>query len=301
MKAYMAQVSNREDSLFIPEYMSMSQLPDKVAIVVVNDKEVYFDPGQRYCPFGHLAWQHTYTGGVRQTDGGAMMIQTTPGPSYKDSVMQRAADLTMDKDGSIHGTVTLLYTGTPALALRQAALRTDETGMHERLKTTLERMLPAGLDIEVKKIDKLTDYDGKLAVLYDVKGNLGSITGKRVILPADPFTVNDKAVFTTEKRQLAIDFNYPYEKQDAARFTFPAGDKVESSPAGGQDLYKKSALNSLTTQTTPTSITVHWNEVMAEVLVPVGEYPQLKAYYSKLEQREQENVVLNISGANSGN
>ena len=36
-----------------------SQLDDYIAIVVLDGKDVYLDPGQKMCPFGLLHWKHT--------------------------------------------------------------------------------------------------------------------------------------------------------------------------------------------------------------------------------------------------
>jgi hypothetical protein len=301
IKAYMAQVSDRSRGFFLPEYMSDSQLPDKIAIVAVDGKEEFFDPGQRYCPYGQLAWQHTYVGGMRQTDSGPAMLQATPAAGYKDSVTQRVADLVMDKDGSVSGPVSIIFTGAPALQWRQRALRTDDEGIHQRFKQALEALLPPGVQVEVKSIDKLTDYNDKLAVRYEIKGNLGSITGKRIILPVDLFEAATKEAFPQQKRVLPVYFDYSFDKQDVTRIRFPAGFKVESAPPASQDMYLKSALNSLNVQSAPNSIIIRRNEVMADVSVPAAEYPQLKAYYSKMEQRAQESLVVStaaVSGAN---
>ena len=38
-----------------------------IAVVVVDGKEQFFDPGTRYCPYGHLAWRHTFAEGIRRS------------------------------------------------------------------------------------------------------------------------------------------------------------------------------------------------------------------------------------------
>ena len=116
MKAYLMAVTNRDHNLFLPIYLSLSQLDDDIAIVNVDGKEQYFDPGQRYCPYGQLAWKHTLVQGLRQIDGGSA-IGGTPGQPYKDARVDRIADLIMDASGEATGTVTMTYRGAPALKL----------------------------------------------------------------------------------------------------------------------------------------------------------------------------------------
>jgi hypothetical protein len=50
MKAYLADVTNRDRHLFMRSYLSFDQLDDYLAIVNIDGKEQYFDPGSRYCP-----------------------------------------------------------------------------------------------------------------------------------------------------------------------------------------------------------------------------------------------------------
>lgn len=55
MKAYVMVVTDRDRSLFLPSYLSIGQLDDDLAIVTVDGKEHVFDPGSRFCRYGHLA------------------------------------------------------------------------------------------------------------------------------------------------------------------------------------------------------------------------------------------------------
>lgn len=63
LKAYSAEVVDRDKKLFDQNYLNWGQLDHKLAIVGINGKEAYFDPGERYCEFGKLQWEHTWAGG----------------------------------------------------------------------------------------------------------------------------------------------------------------------------------------------------------------------------------------------
>ena len=60
--------------LFIP-HLTLSQLDDAIAIVNVDGKDQFFDPGARYCPYGHLAWKHSSLTGIRQKDSGSDFVR----------------------------------------------------------------------------------------------------------------------------------------------------------------------------------------------------------------------------------
>ncbi len=302
LKAYVMAVPDRGEHIFLPGYLSLSQLTDKIAIVSVGGRDQFFDPGERYCAYGHLAWHHSLDHGLRQMEGGETSIaQETPGEAYKDSRTQRAADLTMDKDGSVSGPLTLIFTGSPALEWRQRALTTDDAGIRSSLKTAVEHMLPAGMNVQVISIDKLTDYESPLTIHLTAKGNLGSNTGKQIILPADPFEATAVATFSQEKREQPIYFHYGSSLLDAMRVKFPAGFTVESVPAVDKGQYLTSAVYSLTSESTPTSVTIRHAFDITDILFSAKEYLELRGFYSKMEQKSHESVVLKIPATAAGN
>jgi hypothetical protein len=291
MKAYLAAVTNRDESIFLPSYLSLTQLDDDIAIVNVDGKEQYFDPGSRYCPYQHLAWKHTMVGGIRQTDGGADFVNAPP-ESYTYSRTQRVADLTLDQQGAITGNITLTYSGSPALDWRQRSLTGDATSLERDLRTSVEQMMPNGIEVKVASISQLNDYEKPLVAKLEVRGTLGSSTGKRLLLPADIFQANAKPTFPHEKREIPVYFHYAHMNQDAVRIKFPATLKLESLPANDKSSFEKYAIYNVSTESTPTSFTVRRDYFLGEIVFKVDEYAKLRSFYSKIENKDQETVVL---------
>jgi hypothetical protein len=301
MKAYVMTVTNRDHNLFFPGYLSFSQFDDTIAIVVVDGKEMYFDPGQRYCPYEHLAWKHTVADGLRQTDGGTTINQV-PNEPYTASRVQRVADLTMDEHGEATGKLTVTWNGNPALDWRQTYLIGDLEGLKRELRTSMEDLLPNGMDVKVTGIDSVDDYEQPLIVHYEVKGAIASSTGKRLLVPGDIFEVNAKPTFVEEKRQEPVLFHYAHAVQDVVRVKYPASLALESAPADERVPLDKVAVYVLKTESTPTSITVRREFDLGTVLFKLDEYPSLRAFYNKLETKDQEPVVLKAAApAASGN
>jgi hypothetical protein len=292
LKAYAANVTNRNRALFIKEYLSTYQLNDVIAIVNIDGKEQLFDPGSRYCPYQHLAWQHTLTDGIRQTDGGTDFVSTISDP-YTYSRTQRVADLAIDQQGAVTGNITMTYHGTPALHWRQRALQGDSESLQREISSSVEHLMPPGVEVKVSSIDKLEDYEQPLVAKLEVKGTLGSSTGKRLLLPGDIFEVTSKPAFTNEKRQTAVYFEYPRMIQDAVRIRFPATFTVESIPAADKSVYKGVIGYSMDAASTPTSFTVHRNYTLGGLIFPPSEYPDMRTFYTKMQTKDQESVVLN--------
>jgi hypothetical protein len=294
MKAYMMIVPDRSKRLLTAGWMSFYQFDDSIAIVTVDGKEQFFDPGQRYCPYGRLAWQDTFDQGLRQTDGGTDFA-TTPGENYTQTTTQRVGDLTMDERGEVRGTVSLTYTGATALSWRQRALRGDEESLKHGLRTTLEEMLPKTMEVKVTSIDNVKDYEKPLVAHFEVKGGLGTPTGKRMIVPADAFLVDDVQTFPHDKREQPVYFSYPETVSDALRVKFPASMTLESVPTPSKVMFQKLGQYSFNSETKDNSVTVRRTYVFNTVVVLQKEYDELRTFYSAMETKDKDSIVLKLA------
>jgi hypothetical protein len=295
IKAYPFAVTNRSRSIFTKGYLSLSQLDDIVAVVNVDGKEQTFDPGSRYCPYGHLEWKHTFTGGIREVEGGGIAMAETTGEAYSNSRVQRVADLKMDEHGEVTGIVKMTYMGAPALTWRHNSLSGDQESLERQLRTSVENLLPGGIEVKVSSIQKLVNYEEPLSVTFDVKGPIGAPTGKRLIVPGDIFVSNEKASFPHEKRDIPVYFDYTHMVQDAVRIKLPPSIKIESVPAADKQQLQTFASYNLASESTPDSVTVRRNFALGEFLFETKEYPELRSFYSKLETKDQESIVLTAS------
>jgi len=293
MKAYLAAVTNRDRNLFLKEYLTLSQLNSYLAIVTVDGKESFFAPGARYCPYGHLVWQQTQTSGIRQTEHGADFIET-PAESYDFSRVERVANLTIDDNGNVTGTIKMTFMGYANLGWRQSTLTGGTPGLEQALQKSLERQIPRSLEAKIISIEneKLDDYEQPLITHFEVKGSLGSSTGKRRLIPADLFEANSKPSFTSEQRDIPVYFQYPRTNKDAVRINFPASFSVEALPSSDQSNFHRFIAFNMQIESTPNSFTVRRDYVLGKVLFKTDEYADLRSFYSKLEDKDQETVIL---------
>ena len=193
----------------------------------MDGKEEFFDPGSRFCPYGSLDWKHTMAGGIRQTEGGTELSQS-PAQPYTSSNTQSIADLTMDEHGIVTGKIHCTLPALPLSSGARSSLTGDATSLEHDLRTSVENLLPQGMDVKIASIEKLADYEQPLTVNVEVKGAIGSSTGKRLLIPDDIFEANSKPAFPHEKRDIPVYFHFPYMVQDAMRIKFPASLHLES-------------------------------------------------------------------------
>ena len=288
-------VPDRSQDLFIPQWLNINQFDSMIAVVNVDGKDQFFDPGQRYCPYGHLAWQHTFVKGLRQK-GSETVFDDTPGDGFQNNQVLRVANLRMDSAGQITGRIDLSYNGAQALRIRHNALRGDDESLKHQLRTSLEDLIPHTLEVKDVTVSNVADYENPLKVTYTVEGTLGTWTGKRLVLPADIFVANEKATFPNEKRDMAVDFNYPRQVRDALRIMLPGNFTIEATPSKANFGMPKVAAYGMTVEQSPTYFTTRREYDFGEVFVFANEYPQLRTFYSQFEANDQQSVVLKSTG-----
>ena len=152
LPSYMMRVSDRDEYFFQPTVPNPGQLTSEIAIVVLGDKEIFLDPGTPLCPFGHLAWQHNSTKGMRQEPDGSILLAITPLANYKDAISKRVGHITISDDGSAKGKIGIAWVGEDALIRRLRALRTDDAGRKKELEDELRALLPQGTSVQLDKV-----------------------------------------------------------------------------------------------------------------------------------------------------
>jgi hypothetical protein len=292
LHAFPMQVVNRDSAIFDSSYLSTYQLDDYVAIVVVGDKEVFLDPGQKDCPFGLLHWKHAWAGGLRGTDKGAAYGET-PQNSYTQTQLTRVADLAIDADSNVTGTVRFVMTGQEALHWRQLALTNDSEEVKKQFNESIRTDIPDGVQADFDHFLALEDYASNLVAVVKVSGNMGSSTGKRFFLPGLFFQSRTKHPFVAEdRREVAIDVQYPRAEQDEVTYRLPAGYSVEGAPQATTLSWPNHALLKISANVDGGKAEVVRMFAYNYTLLDPKAYADLHDFYQKVATADQQQLVL---------
>ena len=292
LQAYPMEVVNRNRAIFDPTYLSTYQLDDYIAIVTIGGKDVYLDPGQKDCPFGLLHWKHTMAGGVRGSTKGALYAMTNAA-TYKDNLVTRVADVTIDPDSNIGGTVRFVMSGAPALHWRQIALENDADEVKKQFNESMRAYIPDGVQADFDHFLGLDDYNSNLIGVVKVSGNMGSATGKHFFLPGLFFESRAAHPFVAEdKREIPIDVHYPELDQDDVTYRLPTGFSVESAPQVTNLAWPQHAQMKISAANSGGAVTV--SRVMAYnfTMLDAKEYADLHDFYQKVATADQQQLVL---------
>jgi hypothetical protein len=137
--------------------------------------------------------------------------------------------------------------------------------------------------------------EGFFQATAKVSGQMGTVTGKRVLLPAFLFSSSAKTRFVSEeKRDWPVDLHYAEQVIDDVVFHLPPGYAVESAPPPAQLPWPDRAQLVVKVTPDPTKDTLDVRHTLARyfVLLDAKEFPALHDYYQKLAANDQQQVVL---------
>ncbi len=296
LKAYAMAVTERQKNILNTGWLDWGQLEDEIAIVSIGGKDVYFDPGQRYCEYGKLHWMHSQVLGVRQTDKEVAPLET-PAAVYTDNETGRNADLEIGPDGSLKGTIRVTMNGVEALRWRQRALRSDEQDAKNEFEHEIQDRVPDGVIVRMDHFVGLTDPSGGVMAILNVTGNMGSVTGKRVLLPSAFFEARVKPNFAEAKRENPVDLHFPYVTVDKVSLKLAPGLALESVPTTVQVPMEKLAYFKAQYSTEGSAYTEVRTFGIGASLFKKEEYSQLRDFFQKASAQDQQQLVLKRSPA----
>jgi hypothetical protein len=229
-EVYGAWVSDRRNYFFTPITMQDARLDANVVLVKLNGRDLYFDPGAEFTPFGLLTWFETGVQGLRLDKDGGTWVKTIL-PAGSESRMERKARLKLSDTGDLEGKLTVTYTGLEAMYHRLDVRHADEVARKKFLEDRVKTQVPVAAEAELTNQPDWNGSETPLVAEFDLKiPGWASNAGKRVLIPAGVFTAVEKHTFEHADRIHPIYFEYPYEKVDDLTIELPPGWQVASVP-----------------------------------------------------------------------
>jgi hypothetical protein len=299
-EAYGVLASSRKDYFFKPKTMESWKLNSSVVLVRLNGKDLYFDPGAEFAPFGMLTWSETGTEGLRlDKDGGTWV--TTGLPDCSESRVQHTAKLRLTESGSLEGTVAVNYTGLEAMYHRQDVRNADDVARKRFLEKRIKNQIPASADVELTSKPDWANPEMPLAAEFNVRiSEWASHAGKRVLIPASLFSAGEKRVFEHENRVHPIYHRYPYQKEDDVTIELPAGWQVSSVPPP-QVRDAHVVTYALTAENNKTVLHLTRKLAVNFLLLDLRYYVALRDFYQFVRGGDEQQIVLEPAATTAGN
>jgi hypothetical protein len=295
-EAYPCLVSSRGEYFFHKERVNGRELNANVALVKVNGKDEYFDPGAAFTPFGMLPWVETGVDGLRLDKDGGTWIQTSM-PSSDQTILQRSAKLEISHEGDLAGKVTVTYTGLNAWNIRMAGRNQDDAARKKFLEDGVKESIPAGSELELTNTPDWQSANSPFVAEYQLKvPGWTSSAGRRALLPTGLFSASEKHLFEHANRIWPIYFRNPFRTVDDLVITLPQGWKIETLP---KDVDRDAKAVQYTLKLDDKDGNLHIQRTLRSdvVIVAKENYPVLRAFYQLVKSEDEQQVILQPSAA----
>lgn len=289
--AWLMWVPSRDRQFFEPAFLSTSQLTAEIVITQVNGKEVFLDPGTKFCPYRLVDWRYSNVGGLRQREGKGTEITQSSVLDYNQAMIQRLARIKMTSDGRAEGTVKVGFYGLEGMERRRSAGKTDAEGRKKLLEDEVKHWLPANSEVSLVGAPNWDVTEGPLAAEFHISCPLAIGSGKRWIVPAHLFQMNDGARFSASERVNSVYFDYLSHEIDEVHLTLPPEFEVESLPADDRVLVDFAVYKTVQKQEAGNSIFARRELVIGGLAFPPDMYKNVKGFFDKVKAGDDQPLL----------
>lgn len=298
-EAYPCLVSGRGEYFFRKERLNSRELNANVVLVKVDGKDMYFDPGAEFTPFGMLPWMETNVVGLKLDKEGGRWIFTTL-PESDLSRVEHKGDLKLLEDGSLEGKLTVTWTGLAAMRRRVEERNEDDANRKKSLEDEVKESIAMGSEVDLVSQPNWKSSESGLAAEFTLKvPGFASAAGRKVLLPASVFSANEKHLFEHADRIHPVYFEYPYKEVDDLTVDLPLGWKAASLPKP-VDQDAKAVDYKLSVEDEKGLLHMRRELRSDLVIVPKDSYPVLRNFYQMVRTQDDQQIVLQPVSASAG-
>ena len=228
IRSYIALCAGSDDFFFNPQFLDPYFLNRMQVAVELDGKWKFYDPASPYLEPGMLLWPKE---GVESLilHRKQPFFQKTPSSGPERSQILRKASFKLHEDGTLEGTVEMVYRGHPGVARKNLY---DAYTPEERQKAIAERVRERLNTAEVTEIEvrNATAVRDPFTVRYRIRvPGYAQGVGRRLLLQPAYFKMNVPPEFETRQRRYDLYFRHPWSETDEVTIELPKTHRLETA------------------------------------------------------------------------
>jgi len=293
-------VPDRQNYFFDPQTMDGRRLDANVVVVKVNGKDIFFDPGAAFVPFGMLPWFETGVNGLRLDKEGGSWLQTAL-PAATDSAVQRKGELKLSDTGDLEGKLTVTFRGLEASSRRVEERLADDAGRKKFLEDEVKGYIPAACEVELANMPDWKGSSPPLVAEFTLKvpGWVAG-AGHRALLPVGLFSAPEKHLFDHADRVHPIYFEFPFQRLDDLNIELPLGWQISTLPTVPK-LDAKAIVYTLQAENNKGTLHLSRALTVDVLLLPAETYGNLRKIFQIVRTDDEQQAMLQSTGASASN
>lgn len=281
----MVLLSTRDHGFIRKPYPMSRQLNYVVCRLLVGDKFVFLDATEKYIPIDFLPERCLNGEGLLVSNKNTGWVSLAPKAKAKSTI---TAELALNEDAELNGTITYLKDGYDAIATRKQIL---SKGQDEYVKDFSKRK---SWSVENSSFENTETFDKALKEHHSISLNDHATSGGDVVY-INPFIESQfvENPFKTEKREYPVDYGSPQDKTYMCKITLPENYEVDELPQSkvvalpgnaARFLYNVSQLGN--------TINITSSFQINKALFIQDEYPNIREFYNIVVAKQAEQIVL---------
>jgi hypothetical protein len=292
-------LADRQNYFFAPQTMDGQRLDENLVVIKLNGKDVFFDPGAAFTPFGMLPWSETAVKGLKLDKDGGTWLQTSL-PDSTASSIRRKAELKLNETGELEGKLTVTFTGLEASRRRVGERQADEAERKKFLEDEVREAVPVACEVE---LTNQPDWKSSASLVaeYSLKvTGWVSGAGRRALFPLGLFAAPEKHLFDHAQRVHPIYFEFPFQRSDDVSIDLPLGWQIATVPKP-ENLDAKAITYALEAKNDKG--TLHLNRALNVdiLMLPPENYATLRKIFQIVRTADEGQVILQPGSTNAGN
>jgi len=293
-------VSDRRNYFFHPETMDSRRLDENLVVVKLNGKDIFFDPGTAFIPYGMLPWSETGVNGLRLDKDAGSWVQTSL-PTSANSGVKRKADLKLSDNGDLEGKLTVTYSGLEASQRRLEERLADDAAKKKFLEDDVKESIPTGSEVELTNQPDWKSSSLSMVAEFSIKvPGWVSGAGHRVIFPMGLFTAPEKHLFDHANRVQPVYFEFPFQRADEVSVELPLGWQISTTPSPA-NLDAKAVVYNLRAANDKGTLHLSRTLNVDLLFIPVEQYDNLRKIFQLVRTADEQQVILQPAAAAGGN
>lgn len=292
-EAKVIRVATRDDKLFDKNLCGLySQFDSELAMVKIDGADKLFDPATPFCPMGIVRWSCAGSVCLAPSDSPPLFLPT---PAYPPdtALTQREIALTLDREGNLAGTATVVFLGQEALVRRVEHIGEDEAEIRKDFEAEMSELLPAGAKVTLKTLENIDNSKDSVVAHFEIGiAGLATGAGDKTLLPVSPLLGSRRHPFRHARRTHPIYFPYPYREFDDIVVTLPEGLEAETVPAARKKALEAFGFTLICAPEDGGKLHVQRDLVVKKSYFAVDQYKAVKAFFDEVTAGDEELVVL---------
>jgi hypothetical protein len=206
----------------------------------------------------------------------------------------------------VSGVAKIAWVGVAGLPLRLQGLIDDKTEVESTIEHRLQEDVPSGVHVRLTSLEGLDNGETPLQATFEISGRMGTLTPRRLVVPAQFFSGAQSIEFTSAGRTQPVVFPQAHREHDLVKIFLPEGAAIESLPSS-QTLELAESAQYLTdikpahvagsATTAPGALLIDRTFLLQHTDFPVEQYSGLRAFFGGVAASDGERVILTRGSA----